>query len=157
MSDKGFVTKGSPEYFEERRQRMQAHVDTANAKLDEIESKLRVEIDEITTYRNAIRSNLEAFVRNRDALVASRQKIEGLIDQLGGAVAVIDTELPQLDRLLDDLDGEYANLDVRLNEAEKVKRRQLHKHERTKTKYKLRITRLDLRQRIVEKNQKEAG
>lgn len=150
MSIKGLcVTKGTPEYFAEREKRMQGHIDTAKAKIDEIEAKVRAEIDEITAQRNTLRRHLEGFLNARDALVASREKTEKLIDALGAIIVVCDAELPQLDSLLSQLDGDYAQADTKLDETEKGKRRQLHKHERTKTKYELRKVRLDLRRRLT--------
>lgn len=149
MSDKGFVTKGTAEYFAAREQRIQGHIDEAKSKIDEIETRVRAEITAINQQRDRLRGHLEGFIDARNKLAAERNKTVDLIVQLNAVVSICDADLPVLDSMLDELENETIAADNKLADAEKSRHRQLNKHERKKTRYELRKTRLDLRRRLV--------
>ncbi len=148
MSDKGFVTKGSSEYFAEREQRMQAHIDEAKANIDKIETKVRAEIAEINTQRERLREHLAGFIDARNMLAAHRNKTVDLVAQLEAVIRICDADLPVLDSMLDELESETAAADKKFADTEEGKTRQLKKHVRKKAKYELRKTRLDLRRKL---------
>lgn len=147
-NDRGFVTKGSTEYFAEREKRMQAHIDEAKSNIDKIETKVRAEITEINVERDKLRTHLAGFIDARNALAAHRNTTVDLIAQLNAVVTICDADLPMLDSMLDELEGEAMAADNKLAETEKGKERQLKKHVRKKSKYELRKTRLDLRKKL---------
>jgi len=152
MSKTGFVTKGTTEYFAEREQRMQAHIDGAKAKIDEIEAKVTAEITEINAQRDRLHTHLAGFIDARNQLVAHRNKTVDLVTQLQAVVSICDNELPVLDAMLDGLETDTIAADAKLVEAEKSKSRQLNKHVRTRRKYEMRKSRLDLRRTISAKH-----
>lgn len=148
-NDRGFVTKGTPEYFAERERRMQGHIDEAKKNIDAIETKVRAEIAEINVQRDRLREHLAGFIDARNQLATHRNKTVDLIAQLNAVVTICDADLPVLDSMLDELEGETIAADRKLEETEKGKARQLNKHVRKKTRYELRKTRLDLRKRLL--------
>lgn len=146
---KGFITKGTAEYFAERERKITARIDEAKTKIDEIERKVRGEIAEITTIRDRIQEHLSGFVQARNELVEHRARTIALIESLNGVVSICDADLPALDKMLDDLESDYTREDGRLADAERSRHRQLHKHERAKTRYELRNVRLGLRKKLM--------
>lgn len=153
MSDKGFTTKGSPEYFAERTAKVQARIDEAKSKIESIESRVRVEIEAIQTERTKLLGHLHGAVVARDALTNKRETAAKLIEEMQSVVRLCDADLPSLDEMLDVLLAEGERVDDALDEAEKSRRRQLHKHERARTRYEGRKTRLELRKELFAKNQ----
>lgn len=149
MSSKGFVTKGTPEYFSKRATNIQSRLDEARAKIETIEARVRGEIDDIQTERRVLIAHLQGAAAARDALVGRRDSAARLIDELQCVVALCDDELPGLDEMLSALQAEGKRVGDRLDEAEKSRHRQLHKHERAKTRYEGRMVRLDLRKKLM--------
>ncbi len=148
-SERGFVTKGSPEYFAERERRMQAHIDEAKTNIFAIETKVRAEITEINVQRDKLREHLAGFIEARNQLAEHRNKTADLVVQLEAVMGICDANLPVLDNMLNELEDEAVAADRKLEDTEKGKTRQLSKHVRKKTKYELRKCRLDLRKKIV--------
>ncbi len=148
MSERGFVTKGSTEYFAEREKRMQAHIDEAKTNIDKIETKVRAEIAEINVQRERLHTHLGGFIDARNALASHRNTTVELVLQLEAVIKICDADLPVLDSMLDELEGETMAADKKLADTEEGKTRQLKKHVRKKAKYELRKTRLDLRRKL---------
>jgi len=155
-NNKGFVTKGSAEYFAEREKKINARIVEAKSKIDEIESKVRDEIVEITASRELIQQHLSGFVQARNELVQHRSKTIALIESLNSVVSICDTDLPVLDKMLDELEVDYTREDDNLAAAEKSRHRQLNKHVRAKTRYELRSIRLSLRKKLMLGSEPEA-
>lgn len=145
---RGFVTKGSREYFAEREQRLQGHIDEARTKIDEIETRVRAELIEIGAERDRLRLHLEGFIDARNKLVEHRNRTVDLVSQLQSVIGICDTQLPVLDSMLDELEDDSVATDARMEDAEKSRHRQLSKHERKRTRFELRKTRLGLRKRL---------
>lgn len=156
MSDKGFTTKGSPEYFAERTAKVQARIDEAKSKIESIESRVRVEIEAIQTERAKLLGHLHGAVVARGALTSKREAAARLIEEMQSVIRLCDAELPALGEVLDVLLAEGERADDALDEAEKSRRRQLHKHERARTRYEGRKTRLELREAMFAKHRPAA-
>jgi hypothetical protein len=146
--DKGFVTKGSEEYFAEREANINKRIVEAKTNIAAIEARVQAEIAEIVERRDRLRTHLEGFITARNELVGHRQATIKLITELQQVVGVCDAELPTLDRMLDSLETSYETEVDGLNEAEKSRSRQLKKHERAKTRYELRSARLAMRKKL---------
>jgi chromosome segregation ATPase len=146
--ERGFITKGTPEYFAEREKRIQSNIDEAKSRIDEIEAKVRAEIVEIGAERDRLRHHLDGFIGARNKLAEHRNKTVDLVAQLQAVISICDTQLPVLDAMLDELEHDSVAADARLENTEQSRHRQLHKHERKKTRYELRKTRLGLRKKL---------
>lgn len=155
MSDTGFVTKGSEQYFAEREQKIQAHIDDAKSKIAEIENRMRAEIEEIKNKREMLRKHLSGFIDARNDLVRHRAKTIQLIVELENTVKVVDDQLPTLDEMLTVLEKDYRREDYALDEAEGSRTKQLKKYERKKARYEGRQVRLELRKNIFLRDSKK--
>lgn len=151
MTDKGFVTKGSPDYFAERGTKIQARIDEAKDKIDAIESRVRGELEEIQAERTKLMEHLRGAVAARDALASKRTTAINLLDELTGIIEICGSEMPSLDEMVNTLLTEGERADERLKAAEKSRHRQLCKHERAKTRYEGRKVRLELREKLYAK------
>jgi hypothetical protein len=138
-------TKGSEEYFAEREAKITAHINDAKTKIEEIEGRVRGEITAIQEQRDKIRMHLEGFIAARNGIVTHRERTIELIDELNKIVLICNSQLPALDEMLDTLENRAQSEDQALEGAENSRHRQLHKHERKKTRFELRQARLKLR------------
>lgn len=156
-TEKLFITKGTPEYFAEREARLQAHIDNAKTQIESIEGRCRAELVELAGIRDRIQEHLQGFVNARNELVKHREETLVLISSLKSLVNVCETELPEVDKLLDGLEIDYNRTDHNLADKEETRRKQLNKHERVKARFELRSAHLALRKKKALVHEQPSG
>lgn len=152
MSDqvkKSFVTNGSVEYFAEREKRLKARLKASTDAIDGIEEKMRDDLREVHKLRLELSEKLMDINGILGTLQSKRESMALDIQSLYKTIALLETDIPQVSKMVEQLEKCHNDADLSLAELEKSKRRQLHKHERSKDKYEQRAERLRLRRDLI--------